>query len=227
MRFGGVACARRGYGWGIGAMLEQSSNLTVILGLAILSALIMAYKTMKKFRFWFFDIWADLPIIGTIARWSRMKSPSSDVANARLDKLFHAYWLHIPTPIDEERFDQLRNYLFLARDEQSKPTPTYAWLLLLLLICAESYAFSLLLGVALATGDMSQNQADIIAAGVSFILGIVFLVLAHASGHTLRRANELRRARPHAIDISAPMEAGEKPKKDLGHRLIMSQPYPD
>lgn len=181
-----------------------------IASLALIAAIFLSYKTMPKFRFWFFDIWADLPLVGTVARRARLSQPSTEVANARLDELFHAYMLHIPTPINEEKFNQYRKYLFLAGDSQSKPTPPFAWILLLGLICAESYAFSFLLGVSLA-GDMSQDRADLVGIGIAFILGLVLLLLAHSSGHALRRNNELRAARRGMIDTSAKLPDGERP----------------
>ena len=189
-----------------------------IASLAIIAALFLAYKTMPKFRFWFFDIWADLPLIGTVARRAQLPQPSSDVANTRLDELFHAYLLHIPRPIGEPEFGQVRKYLFLAGDAQSKPTPPIAWALLFGLICAESYAFSFLLGISLA-GDMTQDRADLVAVGIAFILGMVLLIIAHASGHSLRRTNELRAARRGMIDSSGKLPDGERPLSALQQRV--------
>ncbi|HEX2762287.1 MAG TPA: hypothetical protein VHM92_00380 [Allosphingosinicella sp.] len=192
----------------------------IIVGLATVTALVLAYKFMPGFRFWCFDIWADLPVIGTTARRSRMRNPTTETANARLDELFHAYLLHMPTPIREKDFDRIRSYLFLSCDSQSKPTPAIAWGLLSLLICAESYAFSFLLGVSLS-GDMSQNRADIVAIGIAFILGLVLLILAHMSGHQLRRTHELRAARRHMIDTSAALPPNEKSLKELLRRVSL------
>jgi hypothetical protein len=195
--------------------------LAIFIGtLASISAIFLAYKTMPKFRFWFFDIWADLPLIGTVARRSRMAQPSTELANARLDELFHAYLLHIPRPITEGRFDQIRKYLFLAGDSRSKPTPSIAWALLFGLICAESYAFSFLLGVSLA-GDMSQDRADLVAVGIAFILGMVLLILAHNCGHSLRRTNELRSAKRGVIDSGSPLPAGERPLAALQQNVSL------
>jgi hypothetical protein len=205
------------------SMPGQWAVIALIVAMALLTGLFMAYKMMASFRFWFFDIWADLPVVGTVARWSRLSTPSTALANARLDKLFHAYWLHIPTPIDEQRFDQVKRYLFLSRDSQSKPTPMGAWLLLLLLICAESYAFSFLLGVSLST-DMSENRASLMAVGIAFILGLTLLWLAHYSGHALRRANELRRARRHAIAYDTPLPDGEKQRNMLTRPVSLEDP---
>lgn len=190
----------------------------IIVSLAAVTASIMAYKFMPRFRFWCFDIWADLPLIGTTARRSRMRNPTTETANARLDELFHAYLLHMPTPIREEDFNRIRNYLFLSCDSQSKPTPPIAWALLFMLICAESYAFSFLLGVSLS-GDMSQNRADLVAIGIAFILGLVLLILAHMSGHQLRRTHELRAARRHMIDTTTALPDKEKPLRELRRRI--------
>ena len=181
-----------------------------IASLAIIAALFLAYKTMPKFRFWFFDIWADLPLIGTVARRARMSPPTADLANARLDELFHAYLLHMPRPITEQQFGERRKYLSLAGDSQSEPTPLWAWALLFGLICAESYAISFLLGISLA-GDVSKDQANLIAVGTAFILGLVLLILSHFCGHSLRRYKELRDARRGMIDSSATLPDGEHP----------------
>ena len=195
--------------------------LALVIGaLGFLTAIIMAYKFLPKFRFWCFDIWADLPLIGTVARRSRMRRPTTERANARLDELFHGYLLHMPTPIEEEDFNRIRAYLFHACDSQSKPTPVMAWVLLFALICAESYAFSFLLGVSLS-GDMSQNRADLVAVGIAFILGLVLLILAHMSGHQIRRTHELRSAHRHSIDTSGDWRADEKPIKDLTQRISL------
>lgn len=195
--------------------------LAVVIGvMASLVGLVMAYRLFPRFRFWFFDIWADLPFIGTVARRSRMSNPTTERANARLDGLFHAYLLHIPDPISEAKFAQVRRYLFLACDSQSRPTPPGAWLLLLTLICAESYAFSFLLGVSLSN-DMSQNRAELVAIGIAFILGLVLLLLAHWSGHQLRRTNELRAAGRHAIDRDMELDPKEKPIRELSRRVSL------
>jgi hypothetical protein len=193
----------------------------IIIGaMGALAGLILAYKFMPSFRFWCFDIWADLPLIGMVGRRSRMRNPTTATANTRLDELFHAYLLHMPTPIKEQDFKTIRSYLFLSCDSQSKPTPAIAWVLLLGLICVESYAFSFLLGVSLS-GDMSQNRADVVAIAIAFVLGMVLLVLAHMSGHQLRRTNELRSARRHMIDTSTPLPANEKPLKELRRRIAL------
>lgn len=192
----------------------------VIAAMALTAGFIMAYKFLPRFRFWAFDIWADLPLIGTVARRSRMRNPSTETAEARLDELFHAYLLHMPSPVGEADFQRIRSYLFHAGDSQSKPTPAPAWILLFFLICAESYAFSFLLGVSLS-GDMSQNRADLVAIGIAFILGLVLLILAHMSGHQLRRTNEIRAARRHTIDTTREWPADEKPLKDLCRRMSL------
>lgn len=201
-------------------MAGMALMAVIILALATITGLVMAYKFFPKFRFWCFDIWADLPLIGTAARRSRMRNPTTETANSRLDELFHAYLLHMPTPIREDDFQRIRSYLFLACDSQSKPTPAFAWALLFLLICAESYAFSFLLGVSLS-GDMSQNRADLVAIGTAFILGLVLLILAHMSGHQLRRTHELRAARRHMIDTTTPLPPNEKPLKELRRRVSL------
>lgn len=196
------------------------SMALIILALGTLTALVMAYKFLPRFRFWCFDIWADLPLIGTVARRSRMRNPNTETANARLDELFHAYLLHMPSPIDEKDFSRIRSYLFLACDSQSRPTPSLAWALLFVLICAESYAFSFLLGVSLS-GDMSQNRADLVAIGIAFILGLVLLILAHMSGHQLRRTHELRAARRHTIDTTTQLPPDEKPITLLTRKISL------
>lgn len=195
-------------------MATSLGLIAVLLAFAAVTGTTMAYKFLSGFRFWFFDIWADLPVVGMVARRVSMRNPTSENANARLNELYRAYRLHMPRPISEIEFQRIRDYLFYAGDSRSKPTPPAAWLLLLLLICAESYAVSFILGLSLS-GDMSQNRASVVAAGLAFVLGFVLLVIAHKAGHQMRRTHALREANPSAIDQRSPLPQGEKPVRDL------------
>ena len=189
-------------------------TILFLLALAAISGVVMAYKFLHRFRFWFFDIWADLPLIGTIARRSRMLNPTKEKANARLRELYRAYKLHMPKPASEAEFNRIRRYLFLSGDARSKPTPAIAWALLLFLICTESYAVSFILGMSIS-GDMSQNRATMVALGVAFVFSFVMLILAHSSGHQLRRTRAIRSADAHSIDQDQPLPQGEKPIRQL------------
>jgi hypothetical protein len=201
--------------------MEVMFVATIVAVCAALAALILAYRFSEGFRFWFFDIWADLPVIGMISRrLARMSRPTTDEANRRLNELFRAYHLHIKEPIAEAKFDNIRKYLFLAGDAESRPTPMVAWLFLLVLLSAEAFTFSFLLGLSVSP-NISENLAEMIAIGSAFLIALVLTLLSHPAGHSIRRTKELGAALRESIDDSGEWPAGEKPLADLTRRVAL------
>lgn len=188
--------------------------------LAVLTLLVLAYWKWPGFRFWFSDIWADFPLIGTISRrLSRMSRPTTEEANRRLDELFRAYHLHIHEPISMANFDRYRQYLFLAGDSDSKPIPLLAWAFLFALLTAEAFTFSFLLGVSISP-DISQNGANVVAVVLAFLTAVVLALLSHPAGHSIRRTKELKSALREAVDKKS-LEPSEKPFNDLTERISL------
>ena len=177
--------------------------------LSFVGLLVIAYIKWPGFRFWFFDVWADVPIIGMVARrLSHMSRPTTEEANRRLDELFRAYHLHIHAPISATQFDNYRAYLFLAGDSESKPIPVASWIFLFVLLSAEAFTFSFLLGVSISP-DISQNEANIVAIVLAFLTAVVLALLSHPAGHMIKRTKELRSAMREAVD-KASLSSDEK-----------------
>src|SRR5947209_6850911 len=171
-------------------MLATLGIVAAVFCILVILVIAAAYMAPPGFRFWLLDIWADLPIIGMVARLARMLHPNTKTADKRLDKLFRAYHNLIQDPLPKEDYNKIRKYLLVAGDSDSRPTPAGFWLLLICLMAAEAFTFSFLLGVSISQ-DITERQANIVAVILALVLAGLFGGLSHPAGHAIRRTRIL------------------------------------
>ena len=161
-----------------------------------LTTCILNWKTIN---FKAMDAAYTFPFFGKINRMAKRptQSPKQNWTNEE-QCLAGDYSQHAKI-ISEKDFKDTLEYLRLAGDIGREPTPGWAWLFIALLVLAEGYGFSYLLGTWV-TRDGDANLYRVLAAFLAFVICGLMLWLTHNSGREIQRTGLLRncKARFHS-----------------------------
>lgn len=168
----------------------MTKNMVAIGSIVVAALLIMAYIANQRFKLWVVDFWATLPVIGTIARLSHDKTNGNNGWLRAEEKLCSTYKPFV-NHIDAKMFNQRIEYLRKSADLGRKPTPMWAWFLLVILVIAEGLGFSYLLGSWMAR-EGSANTHTLLMFAIVLVLCVILVALTHFAGHQGYRTSLLR-----------------------------------
>lgn len=164
----------------------------VVTAVVIAGIWIAEYREGLRFRarLW----WARVPMIGELARVARdpharapIAAGASIIANG--ERALVSRWLPWLRPgLDRRAFANVIAYPRKAHDLAAR-YPQAPWLLTVALLLAipEGWSFAFVL-IPHISGNLSQDQRDLLATLIGYGLAVLFLVLAHKSGDMYRRA---------------------------------------
>lgn len=166
-----------------------SDNARLLWGLASLAMVVLALS-QKSVRFWLRDLRVTFPLIGDIARLSRDPTNGNNGWRRSEEALCSIYKPNVVF-ISEDAFKQRIEYMRKATDLGRIPTPSWVWILLVILVTAEGLGFSYLLGSWMAR-DGSANTHTLLMFTIAFVLCVFMVALTHTAGHQYHRTHLLR-----------------------------------
>lgn len=182
-------------------------------------SLAVSILSWQQIKFRVMDVAYTLPFFGKISRMAKMptQSPKQNWSNEE-QTLCGDYSQHAKI-ISEKDFKDTLEYLRLAGDIGREPAPGWAWLFVALLVLAEGYGFSYLLGTWV-TRDGDANLYRVLAAFLAFVICGLMLWLTHNSGREIQRTGLLR-------SCKAKFHGGARtgnPTKDAHTRAYFTEP---
>jgi hypothetical protein len=145
----------------------------------------------KQITFRAMDMLYTMPFFGRINRMSKSPTQSPKQGWTTEEQTLCGDYSQHAKIISERDFLHTLEYLRLAGDIGREPTPGWAWLFIALLVLAEGYGFSYLLGTWV-TRDGDANLYRVLAAFLAFVICGLMLWLTHNSGREIQRTGLLR-----------------------------------
>jgi hypothetical protein len=139
------------------------------------------------------DMWMKFPLIGKMARLARnpARAPNAKWFQSERE-LCEDYHKFIGNK-DRFSFDEQREHMRLAGDSGRRETPFYLIPILFILLIAESFGFSLLLGDLMTGSAGTARETSLAGLGIVLVLAIILLFLTHQLGHNFEKTR-LKRA---------------------------------
>lgn len=168
-----------------------SSPWAIIWLCALVLTITTSILNWKQIKFRAMDMAYTFPVFGKINRLAKTptQSPKPNWTNEE-QRLCGDYSQHAKI-ISEKDFKDTLEYLRLAGDIGREQTPGWAWLFIALLVLAEGYGFSYLLGTWV-TRDGDANLYRVLAAFLAFVICGLMLWLTHNAGREIQRTGLLR-----------------------------------
>ncbi len=144
------------------------------------------------------DFWVAVPIVGRMAKWSKMTEGTGDcAARASEDSTYVERTLVVPAEralydyyndglekIGRDGFHNAREYLKISGQNGRKPMASVLWLILGLLTVAEAFGTGLLLAPLLSQ-DITPALAMIAGTVIALVIAVVAVVITHGAGEDL------------------------------------------
>ena len=154
---------------------------------------IVAILFREQIAFRIVDAYYVFPWVGKIERMAKNPTQSPRPGWTTQERALCAFYArsHI---ISETDFKDTLEYLRLSGDIGREPQPAWAWLFISLLVLAEGYGFSYLLGTWV-TREGDANLYRVLAAFIAFVICGLMLYITHNAGRELHRTGLLRSCR--------------------------------
>jgi hypothetical protein len=142
--------------------------------------------------FWGRDFWmANGLFIGNcINRLSKNENTGYKGWMVAEEDLCGVYKKYVPFLLTKDEFNQRIEYMKGAGDLGRSPTPMFVYILLFVLVAAESVGFAYLLGTV-AASEGSSHIHELIMYAIMFVLAVIMPFLMHSAGHQLYRTKLL------------------------------------
>jgi hypothetical protein len=173
----------------------------------------------RQIKFRVMDTAYTFPFFGKINRMSKRPTQSPKQGWTSEEQTLCGDYSQHAKIISEKDFKDTLEYLRLAGDIGREPTPGWAWLFIALLVLAEGYGFSYLLGTWV-TRDGDANLYRVLAAFLAFVICGLMLWLTHNAGREIQRTSLLR-------SCKAKFHSGSRtgnPFKDAQTRAYFTEP---
>ena len=96
--------------------------------------------------------------------------------------------------VDDESYDEAKDYLHAAGELGRKPTPTFIWVMIFLLVIVEAFGFAYVLAGFTIPGASEATQQKG-AVGVAAMLAILLVWLTHLTGQELHKNTLIKKIR--------------------------------
>ena len=177
---------------------------------SVVLALVVIALNWPKVRWWWYNTWYSMPLIGKITGLS--KDPNKDPVDPawfKAEKTLCRDYKQFIRIQDEHEFNEKITYLTKAGDIGRRDTPYLIWVLNAALVFIEAIGFSYVLAGYTIPGA-SENLQQTASYGIAFMLSILLVFLTHFSGHELYKSSKIKHARQEWI------EGGRKGKTTTG-----------
>lgn len=153
--------------------------LSLGIALLVLITIYLIYQFIDSLRWLHFKM--NFPFFGTIAKESSYDPGTYPGFRSSEANICAKYATHIKGCWGEEHFNRYRQYISLAGDSKQKPTPFFMWIVLAILVTAESLGFSYMLGKWMAM-EASENTHVLLMFAIVTVICIVMVILTHEAG---------------------------------------------
>lgn len=187
------------------------ANLWTTLALSSVAlAVIFIIWSRYTHSLWGKDFWVWLPVVGKMAKWSKMTIgiDNPDTARSRASNASYTD-LVLTTPAERAlfsyyadglkfasptQFTNYREFLILSDQNGRKPMAPFIWIVLAMLTIAEAIGTGLLIAPLLSQ-DITPNLAVVVGSVIALAIAAIALMITHGAGEDWFRNGLLTRVR--------------------------------
>ena len=167
-------------------MLHRVETLLVIFAIIVFAFVITHWREVK---FWWLNLTYSFPIIGNISRLAKDIEGFDEnhkwfYSEERLCRDYYNFYEKADK--DSESFDEAKAYLHSAGELGRKPTPTFIWIMIFVLVVVEAFGFAYVLAGFTIPGASEATQQKG-AIGVAMMLATLLVWLTHMTGQELHK----------------------------------------
>jgi len=175
-------------------MLHKIETLLITFAIILLAFIITHWQEVK---FWWLNFTYNFPFFGKIARLSKDIEGFDEnhkwfYSEERLCRDYYNFYEKVDK--DSESFDEAKAYLHSAGELGRKPTPTFIWIMIFVLVVVEAFGFAYVLAGFTIPGASEATQQKG-AIGVAMMLAILLVWLTHMTGQELHKNTLIKKIR--------------------------------
>jgi len=167
-------------------MMHQIETLLLGFGIILLAFVITHWQEVK---FWWLNFTYNFPVIGKMSRLAKDIEGFDEnhkwfYSEERLCRDYYNFYEKVD--VDDESYDEAKDYLHAAGELGRKPTPTYIWIMIFVLVIVEAFGFAYVLAGFTIPGASEATQQKG-AIGVAAMLAVLLVWLTHMTGQELHK----------------------------------------
>ncbi len=175
-------------------MLHKIETLLIAFAIIILAFVITHWQEVK---FWWLNLTYNFPFIGKTSRLAKDIEGFDEnhkwfYSEERLCRDYYNFYEKVDK--DSESFDEAKAYLHAAGELGRKPTPTFIWVMIFILVVVEAFGFAYVLAGFTIPGASEATQQKG-AVGVAMMLAILLVWLTHMTGQELHKNTLIKKIR--------------------------------
>ena len=175
-------------------MQHQIETLLLVFGIILLAFFITHWQEVK---FWWLNFLYGFPIVGKMSSLARDIEGFDEnhkwfYSEERLCRDYYNFYEKVDK--DSESFDEAKAYLHSAGELGRKPTPTFIWVMIFVLVIVEAFGFAYVLAGFTIPGASEATQQKG-AVGVAAMLAILLVWLTHMTGQELHKNSLIKKIR--------------------------------
>ncbi len=175
-------------------MMHQIETLLLVFAAIVLAFMITHWQEVK---FWWLNFSYNFPFIGKISRLAKDIEGFDEnhkwfYSEERLCRDYYNFYEKVD--VDDESYDEAKDYLHAAGELGRKPTPTFIWVMIFVLVIVEAFGFAYVLAGFTIPGASEATQQKG-AIGVAAMLAILLVWLTHLTGQELHKNTLIKKIR--------------------------------
>ncbi|RLA67977.1 MAG: hypothetical protein DRQ78_02025 [Epsilonproteobacteria bacterium] len=175
-------------------MQYQVESILLFFALILLAFFITHWQEVK---FWFLNLTYNLPFVGKLSRLAQDIEGFDEnhkwfYSEERLCRDYYNFYVKVDK--DSESYDEAKSYLHAVGELGRKPTPTFVWVMIFLLVVVEAFGFAYVLAGFTIPGASEATQQKG-AVGVAIMLSILLVWLTHLTGEELHKNTLIKKIR--------------------------------
>jgi len=175
-------------------MMHQIETLLLGFGVILLAFVITHWQEVK---FWWLNFTYNFPVIGKMSRLAKDIEGFDEnhkwfYSEERLCRDYYNFYEKVD--VDDESYDEAKDYLHAAGELGRKPTPTFIWIMIFILVIVEAFGFAYVLAGFTIPGASEATQQKG-AIGVAAMLAVLLVWLTHLTGQELHKNSLIKKIR--------------------------------
>ncbi len=178
------------------AFIVQHQIEAIILTFAVI-VVAFVITHWQEVKFWWLNFTYNFPIIGKISRLAKDIEGFDEnhkwfYSEERLCRDYYNFYEKVD--LNDESYDEAKDYLHAVGELGRKPTPTFIWIMIFVLVIVEAFGFAYVLAGFTIPGASEATQQKG-AIGVAIMLAILLVWLTHMTGQELHKNTLIKKIR--------------------------------
>jgi hypothetical protein len=175
-------------------LMHKIETLLLSFGVIVLAFIITHWQEVK---FWWLNFTYNFPVIGKMSRLAKDIEGFDEnhkwfYSEERLCRDYYNFYEKVD--VSDESYDEAKDYLHAAGELGRKPTPTFIWIMIFLLVIVEAFGFAYVLAGFTIPGASEATQEKG-AIGVAAMLAVLLVWLTHMTGQELHKNTLIKKIR--------------------------------